>query len=332
VNRNISTKRSRDAIELPKNRKPGPNVTLWCRNYIECKKGLLSVSMRQPIDCSCHCIANFWSSGRTARLEFAKSYIAEYLNSYRRDPTISSETKLNHLSSAAFTPLFLEPSVPILQDSARKPPTALPCPLYTLFRLKFCGLNLAANLPHKAVWSTRGTIPLVVGLPTLELWSTHSSGGISQLNLTVEVLHRIIAPLVFPIHSSGGNRQLNLTVDVLYGIIFPPVVVTHSSGVVYPLFRRDLLTLNLAADFSLVLATHSSGAAYPLFRYGNWTLNFSGFPTRGYCARPYPLFRCGLPTLQARFIDFEFGCGFPARPRYPLFRCGLPTLQEGFRH
>jgi hypothetical protein len=167
VNRNISTKQSRDAIELPKNRTPGENVTLWCKNYIECKKGILSVSMRKPINSSCRRIVNFWSSGRTVWQEFARSYIAEWLNSYRRDPTISSETKLNHLSSALFTPLFPEPSVPILQDFARKLLTALQRELYILFRRKSCGFNSAANPPHNVVRSTGGTIPLVVGLPTL---------------------------------------------------------------------------------------------------------------------------------------------------------------------
>jgi hypothetical protein len=143
---------------------------------------------------------------------------------------------------------------------------------------------------------------------------------------------------------------------------------THSSGVVYPLFRQESWTLNLAADFPLHLATHSSGTVYPLFRYRTWnfTVDFphgisrSSLPTlqirsthpsggirrliltvnvpNGLKAplvfgthssgESYPLFRCGLPTLQARILDFEFGCGFPARPRYQCFSLSSSTLNS----
>jgi hypothetical protein len=62
------------------------------------------------------------------------------------------------------------------------------------------------------------------------------------------------------------------------------------------------------------------------FPAGGCAVSASNFPARPRC----PLFRFGLPTLQVRFIDFEFGGGSPAPPRYPLFRFGLPTLQVKF--
>ena len=168
MNRNISTKRSRVAIELPKDRTRGGNVTLWFKNYIACEKGILSWSTCEPINSLCRRIAEFRSSRYTVWQEFARSYIVERLNSYLRDPTISSGPKPNPLSSAPFTPLFPEPSVPISQDFARKQVTVPQPELYTLFRPTSCGLNSAANLPHNVVRLTGGTIPLVVGLPTLQ--------------------------------------------------------------------------------------------------------------------------------------------------------------------
>jgi hypothetical protein len=91
---------------------------------------------------------------------------------------------------------------------------------------------------HRRDFWTRANF--LSSLPTLqvEFWT---------LNLTHDLPHGSIFPLVFSTHSSGAISRLNLTVDFMHRIIFPFVFA-------YPLFRCNFWII-----FPLVLATHSSG-------------------------------------------------------------------------